>query len=63
MLDEIAASAFWQTPNPKPWNHPQVQSVMLDEIAARAADAEGEINNINLRLGQTLRKAVRIWGL
>ena len=36
---------------------------MLDEIAARAADAEGEINNINLRLGQTLRKAVRIWGL
>jgi hypothetical protein len=36
---------------------------MLDEIAARAADAEGEINNINLRLGQTLKKAVRIRNL
>lgn len=36
---------------------------MLDEIAARAAGAEAEINNINLRLGQTLKKAVRVWGL
>lgn len=38
----------------------RVQSVMLDEIAARAAGAQGEMENINLRLGKTLKAAVSL---